>query len=171
MINRFEKIVNVIIVFLLIVAILLIISLFGIRLFSISPYVVVSGSMDPVYPVGSIVYVKDIPNDELKVGDDITFYLDQNSVATHRINKIYKDEKKVQTYGINNVDTNGNQINDARAVDFDKIVGKVQYSIPKLGFVYMFLRTISGKITILIIVLAMFAISKCLKYLEKEKRK
>ena len=171
MISRLRKIVDVIIGFLLIVAILLIIALFGVRLFSLSPYVVVSGSMEPKYLVGSIVYVKDVPKEQLKVGDDITFYLDQDSVATHRINKIYKDEKKVQTYGINNIDTNGHQINDARVIDFDKIVGKVKYSIPKLGFVYMFLRTTSGKIAILVIVLAMLAISKCLKYLEKEKRK
>lgn len=170
MIRIFRKLVDGFLGAVLIFAIIFIFLLFGIRLFSITPYVVTSGSMDPVYPVGSIVYVKQLPPEKLNVGDDISFYFSEDVVATHRIGEIHEEERNVQTYGVNNIDSEGNQINDANPVDFDHIIGKVQFSIPILGFAYMFIQTTQGKIALITVVLALFAISKILQYLEKEKR-
>ena len=171
MINLFKKIVNAMLSLFLIIAVVMVILLFGVRLFSVKPYVIMSGSMDPVYPVGSVVYVKETPPETLKPEDDIIFYLEQNVVATHRIREIYPQEQNVQTYGINNIDANGHQINDARRVDFDHIIGRVEFSIPIIGFVYMFIKTTQGKIAVIVIALAMFAISQALNHLEKEKNK
>ena len=41
----------------------------GIRLFGFQVYGVLSGSMEPSYPVGSLVYVKQIDPAELKIRD------------------------------------------------------------------------------------------------------
>lgn len=171
MIRVLDKVIDIILGIIFTAAIILMLLLVGVRLFGLAPYVVTSGSMEPVYPVGSIVYAKDVPAEQLVVGDDITFYLDQDVVATHRIGEIYPKEGEVQTYGVNNIDSEGNHINDARTVDFDQIIGKVKYSIPMVGFVYLFLRTTYGKIAVLIIVLALFTSSQAIKYLKKERKK
>lgn len=134
----FKKFLTIIENFIFILLIFLIIAFGGVRLIGYTPYAVTSGSMTPKYPVGSIVYVKDIPPDKLQVGDDISFYLgeDRKTIATHRIGEINRKERYVHTYGINNKDSHGNRINDAAPVGFDYIIGKVRFSIPKLGYNY-----------------------------------
>ena len=50
--------------------------------FGYMPYVVLSGSMEPVYPVGSLIYVAPVDANSLEPGDAITF--DRNdAVVTH----------------------------------------------------------------------------------------
>lgn len=171
MIKILRKIIDIIF---WIAAVLLLILLFllgGVRLFGYTPYVITSGSMIPVYPVGSVVYVNGVNPEELEAGDDISFYMTEDVVATHRIGEVDKAGKCVTTYGVNNLDSEGNQINDAKAVDFDHIIGRVEYSIPIVGYVYMLIRTTSGKAGVIIIVLSLFAVSRILQYLEKEKRR
>lgn len=171
MIKILRKIIDIIF---WIAAVLLLILLFllgGVRLFGYTPYVITSGSMIPVYPVGSVVYVNGVNPEELEAGDDISFYMTEDVVATHRIGGVDKAGKCVITYGVNNLDSEGNQINDAKAVDFDHIIGRVEYSIPIVGYVYMLIRTTSGKAGVIIIVLSLFAVSRILQYLEKEKRR
>ncbi len=40
--------------------------------------------MEPVYPVGSIIYVKRADPQDIQVGEAITFYLNRSTVATHQ---------------------------------------------------------------------------------------
>ncbi len=141
------------------ICIFLIIALGGVRLIGLKPYVITSGSMIPEYNVGSIVYVQETEPESLKIGDDISFYLDNQVVATHRIREVDIENRNVKTYGINNKDSNGNQINDATPVDFDYIIGKVKFSLPMLGYIYLFLRTTAGK-AVLVMVLAILIISQ-----------
>ena len=55
-------------------------------------YVIVSGSMEPTIPTGSVVYDKPVPVKDLEVGDVITFVpppeFDQDMPVTHRIYEI-----------------------------------------------------------------------------------
>lgn len=141
----------------------------GVRLIGLHPYVITSGSMIPEYDVGSIVYVQKVEPDNLKVGDDISFYLDDDVVATHRIRQIDKSNRCVKTYGINNKDSYGNQINDANSVGFDYIIGKVRFSLPVIGYVYLFVRTTTGKMIVLL-VLAMIIICELLNFILKRRR-
>lgn len=143
----------------------------GVRLLGYTPYVITSGSMIPEYPVGSIVYVKEVSTNELAIGDDISFYINNSVIATHRIGEIDYTNEQIQTYGINNKDSEGNQINDAEPVDFDKIVGRVEFTIPALGYLYIITRTTTGKIAVVAIVVVLFGISKLLNYLYHEKEK
>ncbi len=118
------------------------------------------------------MYVNGVNPEELEAGDDISFYMTEDVVATHRIGGVDKAGKCVTTYGVNNLDSEGNQINDAKAVDFDHIIGQVALlTIPIVGYVYMLIRTTSGKAGVIIIVLSLFAVSRILQYLEKEKRR
>jgi len=76
---------------LVILVVLLAIALAGVRLLGFQVYAVTSGSMEPTYPTGSLLYVKSVDVKELKVGDAITFLLDEKTVATHRIIEVLPD--------------------------------------------------------------------------------
>ena len=63
-----KRAVNIITSTLLVLVLLLAAALVGVRLFGIAPYTVLSGSMEPTYPVGSLIYVKPIDTNDLQVG-------------------------------------------------------------------------------------------------------
>ena len=54
------------------------------RLMGYEIYEVVSGSMEPEIPVGSVIYVKAVQPQEVEAGDVIAFHKD-GSVITHRV--------------------------------------------------------------------------------------
>lgn len=168
--NKFNQVSNLVLNIIIAITIVLIIALGGVRLIGFTPFAVTSGSMIPEYDVGSIVYVKGISPEELQVGDDISFYLgeDRKTIATHRIGEINKEEKYVRTYGINNKDSQGNQINDAAPVDFDYIIGKVHFSIPKLGYIYLFALNPNGK-KLLVCIVALVVVLQLIFNLRRRK--
>ena len=53
----------------------------GVRIFGIQVFGVLTGSMEPSYPTGSLIYVKDVEPQELKLGDPVTFYLAGTTIA------------------------------------------------------------------------------------------
>lgn len=134
------KICNIFADILLILALLLVIAFVGARFIGYTPYVVTSGSMEPRYPVGSIIYVKEVVPDDVQVEDAITFYLSDDTVATHQVWQIDTKERMFRTQGINNLDENGNIMHDAAPVSFDDLIGKPVLCIPKLGVVYELLQ-------------------------------
>ena len=74
---------NVILAVIVAFAILLV----GVRLVGLRPLVVLSGSMEPTYHVGSMVYVKSVDPESIEVGDPITFLINEDlDMATHRAN-------------------------------------------------------------------------------------
>ena len=109
-------------------------------------------SMEPTYPVGSVIYVAPV-NDytELQVGDVISFRTDSGSsmLTTHRIVEIKMDGSYI-TKGDNN------QENDLDPVIFERISGKVVMGISALGFVAPVFDNLYGRI--LLFVLAAFAV-------------
>ena len=74
---------------LLVLVILLCVPLTVPRLFGCQIYTVVSGSMEPAIPTGSIVYVKGTEASEVNKDDVIAFYSDNDSgaIITHRVVK------------------------------------------------------------------------------------
>lgn len=137
-----RKIWNAFLTLLLIVAFGLAMAFTGVRLFGLTPYTVTSGSMEPVYPVGSIIYVKEVSPQDIQVGDAITFYLDRSTVATHQVWAI--DGQRFRTQGIANRDGEGNILHDAVPVPFENLIGKPVACLPYLGFLYGAIRTPVG---------------------------
>jgi signal peptidase len=95
-----------------------------IRVFGFKVYGVLSGSMEPAYPTGSLIYVRNVDPDDLRIGDAITFSLSPNVIATHRIVGIIPDENnpafiRLQTKG------DANLIADSYYVSQDNMIGKV----------------------------------------------
>ena len=115
--------------------------LVGVKLFGIQVYTVLSGSMEPTYKVGSLIYVIDIDVSDLKEKDVITFKISENVVATHRIVEIVDEGngKKFRTQG------DANDFVDEGLVDSKNIVGKPVFTIPYLGYIASFMQTFSGK--------------------------
>lgn len=122
-----------------IVMVLVAVLLAGARLVGLQVYTVISGSMEPNYHLGSIIYVQKIEPTELKERDVITFMLSENTVATHRIIEIVPDENdptvlRFRTKG------DANQIEDSNLVHHKNVLGKVVGTIPYLGYVSDFVQ-------------------------------
>lgn len=114
--------------------------LVGVRLFSIQVFAVVSGSMEPAYPVGSLIYVKKAEPSQVQVGDVITFILSDNTTATHRVIRIDTDKQCFYTRGDANYDqehyqqTGEKVFTEDPPVHFNNLIGKPIFMIPKLGY-------------------------------------
>lgn len=127
--------------------------LMGSRLIGLQVYTVISGSMEPTYSVGDLLYVKSVDPDSVKVGDPITFVLNQNKVvATHRVVEIDEVNRKFQTKG----DTN-NTLDPA--VSFDNLIGIPRFSIPLLGYVSDYIANPPGMYVAIAFVVVLLAIA------------
>ena len=134
-----KKILNNVTTALLVLVLALAGALVGVRLFGVAPYTVLSGSMEPTYPVGSLIYVREVDVSTLKVGDPITFVLNEDLVvATHRVVEIDPAEREFTTKG----DANSNV--DANPVHFNNLVGVPVFSIPYLGYVSAYIQSPPG---------------------------
>ena len=107
-INIFKTIFKIFIDIIIFIEIVLIALFFFPRIIGIKTYIVTSGSMEPLYPIGSLVYVKSVDASEIKIGDAITFYMNESTiVATHQVYEINEGKSEFRTQGINNKDENG----------------------------------------------------------------
>lgn len=141
--NKTFKIVwNVISTIIVVLVVLLAVALVGVRLFGVQTYAVISGSMEPEYPVGSLLYVQSVDPDDLKVGDPITFMLNEDTVATHRIIEILPDEEndvlRFRTKGDANKDVDGTPVHQ------NNIIGKPMFAVPYLGYFASFIQNPPG---------------------------
>lgn len=91
----------------LVMAALMLVAFAGVRLFGLTPYAVLSGSMEPEYPTGSLIYVRDVDPADVAVGDAITFELESGALVTHEVYEIDSDARAFRTQGIANIDAGG----------------------------------------------------------------
>lgn len=123
----------VLLVLLAAAAVLLVPMLFGYK-----EMVVVSGSMEPAIPVGSLVYVKPLEADQLETGDICTYYLsDRETFVTHRVMSIDKGAQTLVTQG----DANDTEDGD---VSFSQVYGRAEFHLPYLGIAIQNLHTSAG---------------------------
>lgn len=123
-------------------------------LFGIHPLIVKSGSMEPVYPMGSLLYVQRVEEDELREGRPVTFYLpDEETLVTHRIVDTDADRGVVYTKG------DANEVEDGVATPFSRVVGCPFLCIPHLGYLAGYLSSPLGKAGIMMLVIAVCILS------------
>lgn len=108
---------------------------------------VTSGSMEPKIHVGSVVIAQ--PTGEYKAGDIITFNsgATKKDNTTHRIVEINKENGAISY--VTKGDANEN--NDEGAVLAEKVIGKEIFSIPLLGYLLVYIKTLPGLILLIII--------------------
>lgn len=138
-----KKIWNIITTILVVIIVILAILMAGVRLFGYNVFTILSGSMEPTYHVGSIIYVKDVDYRELKVGDPITFMLNEDTLATHRIVEIVPDEEEPETLRYK-TKGDANEDVDGGLVHYKNIVGKPVFTIPYLGYISDFIQNPPG---------------------------
>lgn len=125
---------------LVIAVMVLAIALVGVRVIGFTPYAVLSPSMTPTYAPGDLIYVKETPTDEINEGDVITFVADEkNTIVTHRVVEVDRDGRKFYTQG------DANDSRDGNPVLYENVVGVVQFSIPKLGYVSSYVTSETGR--------------------------
>ena len=96
------------------------------------PVVVLTGSMRPTYPEGTIIYYKNVPQSEIMKDDVITFKMN-DTLVTHRVARI--ENGKYVTKGDNN------NTEDGKPVSYDMVEGKVGgLAIPIVGFGVQFIN-------------------------------
>ena len=100
---------------------------------------VVSGSMEPTIPVGSIIYVKEIDPVEIESGDIIAFQ-SGDSVIMHRVTQNKVVEGTFTTKGDAN---NGEDMND---VPYDNLIGIVVKHVPILGQLLILFGSTFGRV-------------------------
>ena len=113
------------------------------------PVVVLSGSMEPAFPVGSIIYYKETPCDKIQAGEIVTFHAgDGGSLVTHRVVENNTLMGQFVTKG------DANEKADVNPVSYEEFIGKLTLSIPYLGRLAQLFTSTSGKTGAGIVILA-----------------
>jgi signal peptidase I len=111
-------------------------------------FVVLSGSMEPNLHVGDLAVVGPVRQDQLEVGDVISYRTPQRPdvVVTHRLIGIGEDERgrpALQTKG------DANDSADQVMVEPGAVLGRVAYGVPMIGYLVEFARRPEGKLLLL----------------------
>jgi len=135
--------------------VLLAVVLAGVRVIGLRPFAVLSGSMEPEYPVGSLVYVRKTDASDLAVGDVITFMQSEDTVVTHRITEIVPDESEPHTLRFR-TKGDGNDTEDGTLVHHKNVIGRVVFALPGMGYVSNFIQHPPGMYIALVVVALVF---------------
>ena len=123
-------------------------------LFGIHPLTVQSGSMEPAYPKGSMLYIRNVDPYGLSEGQAVTFHLaDGETLVTHRIVEIDREKEEICTKG------DANELEDSAAIPFGQIVGAPFFCIPYLGYLAGYLSSASGKAAVVMLVVLVCLLS------------
>lgn len=167
--------------------------LVGVRLIGLTPFAVLSGSMEPTYHVGSLIYVKQAEPHQVKVGDPITFVVNEDGlVATHRVVNIdiRTTKREVLTNEAGQTSevevpldefayyfyTKGdaNDVADGAPVYYKNLLGTPVFTIPYLGYLSSWLQTRKGGIlgvTFGIVLIMLIFMPDMLRAVDEPKKK
>ena len=141
--ETFKKVWNGMTTVLVLMVAILAVLLVGTRFIGLMPFTVLSGSMEPVYSAGDLIYVKEVDPFELEEGTIITFMLSEDTIATHRIVEVVPDAEddtviRFKTKG------DANESEDGGLVHYKNVIGTPIFSVPKLGYVANFIQEPPG---------------------------
>ena len=129
-----KGIINVVTTLIIVVGVIFI----GLYIFGITPYVVLSGSMEPTIKTGSLCFInKHAKYEKIKEKDVIAFKKD-GTLVTHRVYSV--TEEGFETKGDNNDDKDGGLVTKSN------FVGKNIFWIPKVGYGVKLVQSTKGKI-------------------------
>ncbi len=109
------------------------------KLFGYEMYNVVSGSMEPEIPVGSLIVVGPAQPEDVAEGEIIAFQ-SGDSVVTHRVVQNKKLEGEIITKG------DANEKEDVNPVPYQGLIGRVEKHFPYMGQYMLIFTTNIGKI-------------------------
>lgn len=171
--KRVKKVWNAVTGVIVAIVVVFALLLVGARLVGLQVFTVLSGSMEPTYHTGSLIYVKKVDYTKLAAQDVITFMLDENTVATHRIVEVVPDDEdasvlRYRTKG------DANDAEDGSLVHYKNVIGTPVFTIPGLGYVASYIQDPPGTyiaISIGAILLVLVFIPDLLEDDKKKKKK
>jgi len=113
---------------------------FSVGALGFRPVAVVSGSMSPTIDVGDLAVVREVSAESIKEGD-IIMYRHGNDTMIHRV--IEERQADGMTMFITKGDANASP--DLEPVHLSQIEGRVNFCIPKLGWVSMKVKSFLSK--------------------------
>jgi signal peptidase len=137
----------------------------GVRsIFGYSLMYVQSGSMEPDIPKNALIVVRRVPPGEIAVGDDITFILNENQTATHRVVSIDENyggsgARAFETKGVANTTADG-------FVPFEDVVGKRIFTFDTAAFAAVIKRNWVYIAVIAVLSGALIVVLKRLKFVK-----
>ena len=144
--DRFINIIKVLINNLMTLILIVGIAFIVLYIIGIVPYVVESGSMEPVIERGSVSFInKNFKYEDIQINDVIAYNLPSGSKVTHRVINITEDG--FETKG------DRNDLSDGVSTTKNNYIGKNIFSIPKLGYGVKFIQTVKGKAILIILII------------------
>ena len=134
-----DAVTTVLVALVVVLAVLLV----GVRVVGMQVFTVLSGSMEPTYHTGALIYVKSVDYTDIQAGDVITFLLDEDTVATHRVVEVVPDEDdptvlRYRTKG------DANEAEDGSLVHYKNVIGSPVFSIPYMGYLANYIQNPPG---------------------------
>lgn len=125
------------------------------RFAGIEQFVVVSGSMEPAIPVGSMVYSAQTDPSTLEPGDIIVFYANEtgSTPVTHRVVENHVADGELITKG------DANAKNDLSPIIYTNVIGKLVLHVPMLGYIAAPMGSLMGKIAMGCVILAAYLLT------------
>lgn len=115
------------------------------RVLGFEVYDVVSGSMEPEIPVGSVLYVKPVSPEQVAEGEVVAFMDTQaNAVVAHRV--VYNRT----TLGEFVTKGDANNTEDREPIPYAAIIGRVEMHVPFFGGMMSLIASNIGKIYLLL---------------------
>jgi len=124
----------------------------GFRFAGLEAFAVLSGSMEPAFSAGSLLYVRETDPAALAEGDVITFLLEDSTVATHRVTAVL--EENGSRFFLTKGDAN--PAPDANPVHPENVIGTPVFEIPFLGHLSILLSSLPGRVLVILGGIALF---------------
>ena len=140
---------------LIVAVVVLAILLAGVRLVGLTPYTVLSGSMEPNYHVGSLVYIRETDPTTLQVDDPVTYRMTDGTTVTHRVYEVLEQDGRpaYRTKGDANDDPDGPLLTP------DRVMGRPVFTIPLLGYVSVFVQNPPGSLITVVVCALLLALT------------
>jgi signal peptidase len=137
-----------------------------------TPYAILTGSMRPGMPPGTLVVVRPAAPESLGIGDVITYQLSsgETAVVTHRIVSVAIKADGQRTF---RTQGDANNVVDQKPVLPVQIRGKLWYSVPKLGYVNRYVNGDQREVATLVVALGLcaYAVAMLLGSLRDDRRR
>ena len=199
--KKMVKVWNAVTTALVIAIVLLAVVLVGVRFMGFQPLYVMSGSMEPAFHVGSLIFVQETDASKINVGDPITYTINkEGDYSTHRVvdiatfetgkrevldeagqpvvdergNVVYEEYQLEETCYYFYTKGDANEFADGSPVYYKNVVGVPRMTIPYLGYLAHWLQTPKGRImgiTIALVVVILTFLPDLLKWVDEGEKK
>jgi signal peptidase len=98
-----------------------------------TPYTVLTSSMEPHLPPGTLIVVRPTPVDDIHIGSVVTYQVESGKpeVITHRVVEIRSESNGSRTFILKG---DNNDLADPKPVIPEQIRGTLWYSVPVVGY-------------------------------------